>query len=44
MFSKETQILLLEKRQQLLNERDAAGNANIITKIARCIMKLSKDC
>lgn len=44
MFSKEIQILLLEKRQQLLSERDAAGNAHIIAKIARRIRKLSKDC
>ena len=44
MFSIEAQILLLEQRRRLLNERDASVNANIIAKITRRIRKLSKDC
>ena len=39
MFSKNTMIILLTQRKNLLMSRDAAVNANIIRKIDREIRK-----
>ncbi len=38
----ETRIAMLTARKNLLSQRDAVGNANIIRKIERQIRKLSK--
>lgn len=40
MFSKETKIMLLTGRKNLLTARDAAVNAKIIKKIDRQLRKL----
>ena len=40
MFSKDTMIMLLTQRKNLLMSRDAAVNANIIRKIERTLRKI----
>lgn len=40
MFSKDTMIMLLTQRKNLLMSRDAAMNANIIRKINRQLRNL----
>lgn len=39
MFSKETKIMLLTQRKNLLASRDAVANVNIIRKIDRQLRK-----
>ena len=40
MFSRETKIMLLTARMNMLNQRDPVANFNIIRKIKRQLRKL----
>lgn len=42
-MSNETRIAMLTARKNLLNQRDAAGNANIIKKIDRKLKQLQNN-
>ncbi len=42
-MSNETRIAKLNARKNLLTQRDAAGNANIIKKIERQLRKLQEN-